>query len=440
MNKKPKIFTWCDTPTVPTGFGIVAKNLLQDVHKEYDLEILGINYHGDSKFDTDKWFIYPAAHLADPLGIKKMQTILSTSKPDIVFLFQDIFHITEAWDKIQESAPQAKKIIYFPVDGGPFNHHWGVCLKEADVVITYTEFAKEEILLTFPELRDKIKIHTLYHGIDTKVYYPLPPVELRNARRKLNWQNKFVIINLNRFQPRKLIPMTLRATALFTKGYKKCKCGNWYVVTRKKCDLNNCGPEDVISKHPGHEQVLTYLHMVPQEQGMGPGPPNSLQSGAWNAGYRNSDLKGPKQNLQINSVDIYRNPFPESVLNKLYNSACVNISSTIGEGFGFSLAESAAVGTISIAPNNSAIPEVLGNIGHIIPNIAHFNINHDNSHIRPLVDVRKMVTALEIEYKKWLDNDKQPVKSQEAIDRVREIFNWDDKRKFIHEIFKKVLE
>ena len=439
LYKKPKIFAWCDTPTVPTGFGIVAKNLLRDINKKYDLEILGINYHGDTRYDTDKWFIYPAMQYPDVLGFKKMEKLLPEVKPDIIFLFQDIFHINDAWDRIKEHAPKAKVVIYFPIDGTPVNISWERPLLEADSVITYTEFAKNAILDTFPHLKDT-KIHTLDHGIDTKVFHKLSDAEIRNARKESNWEGKFVILNVNRFQPRKLIPLTLRAALLFAKGYHKCKCGNWYWKERSKCDLNGCGPEDIVDTVEGRPDTLLYLHMVPQEQGMGPGHANSLQAHAYNAGYRDMDLKGPKQSLQINAVDIYKNPFPEEILNKIYNAACVNISTTIGEGFGFSLAESAASGTISIAPNNSAIPEVLGDTGHMVPNMALFNMAMDNGHVRPVPSVPHMIEALEIEYQKWLDNDKQPVKSQEAVDRVKKVFNWQDKRDFIEGIFEKVMD
>lgn len=440
LYKKPKIFAWCDTPTVPTGFGIVAKNLLRDLHEKYELDILGINYHGDTKYDTNKWFIYPAMQYPDVLGFKKMEKLLPEINPDIIFLFQDIFHINDAWTRIKELAPKAKIVIYFPIDGTPVNVSWEKPLIEADAVITYTQFAKQAILDTFPHLKDR-KIHTLDHGIDTEVFRPLPANEVKNARIESGWQDKFVILNVNRFQPRKLIPLTLRAGALFAKGYHKCKCGNWYWKGRDRCDLNNCGPEDVLETVGGRDDTLLYLHMVPQEQGMGPGHANSLQAHAYNAGYRDMDLQGPSQCLQINAVDIYKNPFPESVLNKIYNSANINISTTVGEGFGFSLAESAATGTISIAPKQSAIPEVLGNTGYMVPNVAHFNMAMDNGHVRPVPSVPAIIEALEMEYVKWLDSNKHyPIKSKVAIERVKEVFNWDDKREFIEKIFESVMD
>ena len=438
MKKKPKILAWCDTPTVSTGFGIVAKNLLKDIHKKYDLEILGINYHGIDKYDTDKWFIYPAQVGNDYLGISKFKHIIEKSKPDIIFLFQDIFHIKDAWKKIMEAKePKTKIVIYFPVDGTPFSVFWKLPLEETDVIITYTNFAKQAILNTFPNLNKKI--YTLYHGIDTNAYYPLTEKQIKSSLKELEWKKKFVIININRFQPRKLIPMTLRSLALFIKGYKICDCGNWYLKSKLICDLNGCDSSHVTRIVSGKNNVLLYLHMVPNEVGMGPGDANSLQAHAYNAGFRDEDLSGGYKCLQINAADIYRNPLSEKELNKVYNIASVNISSTIGEGAGLSLLEAAATGTISIAPNNSAIPEMLGNTGHLIKNIAHFNMALDNGHVRPLIDVRRVIKALDLEYHKWLNNNKLPLKDQACIDRVNKLFLWQDKRDFIENLFEKLL-
>ena len=214
---------------------------------------------------------------------------------------------------------ESKIVIYFPVDGTPFNFDWKTPLVEADEVITYTHFAKDAILETFPDLNKKIYI--LYHGVDTNAYYPLNLKNIKNIQKEFDWENKFVILNINRFQPRKLIPMTLRAVSLFSKGYKICDCGNWYLKNKLKCDLNNCDSSHVIQSFPGRKNVLLYLHMVPNEFGMGPGHANSLQAHTFNAGFRDEDLQGPNKNVQINADDLYKNPLPESTLNKMYNAA-----------------------------------------------------------------------------------------------------------------------
>ena len=113
---------------------------------------------------------------------------------------------------------------------------------------------------------------------------------------------------------------------------------------------------------------------------------------------------------------------------ELYNVADVNISTTLGEGVGLSLIEASACGTTSIAPNNSAIPEMLGDTGHIIKNTAHITMSMDNNIVRSVVSVPSILEALEIEYQKWLANGRKKVINTAAVQRVATLFNWDEKR------------
>lgn len=432
---KKKVFIWSDSPTVPTGFGIVAKNLFRDLHKNYDVEILGINEGGTRRFDHEKYFIYPAKDSRDQLGYRKLPNILRESKPDIVILFQDLLHINRVWQKVNEVSPDSKKIIYFPIGGTPVNATWRQPLVEADVVITYTDFAKNAIENRFSFIKGMKDIKTLDHGVDTDTFFPIRDKEkLDSVKSVFPYDDKFNVLNLNRFSPRKAIPLTLRAFALFAKGYKKCECGNWYLKSEERCDLNGCGPDKVVEEVDGRSDSYLYLHMRPDEVIMGRGRENSLPLHCLANGFTNEDLKGDNPILSLNSRDLYENPIPQSEINKVYNKACVSLTTTLGEGFGLLGIESSATGTPVIAPNNSAHPEVLGDYGHLIENVAHINLPHDNAHMRPVVDVRKVVEALEIEYQEWLKNDKKPVFNKDMVERVKKDFNWDDKRDYFESL------
>ncbi len=100
---------------------------------------------------------------------------------------------------------------------------------------------------------------------------------------------------------------------------------------------------------------------------------------------------------------------------------------------GLSLLESAAVGIESIAPKNSAIPEMLGPFGHQVKNIAVANFKQDNGHIRPLVDEQAFVDTFQKVYDEWVDGGRQKEFNQKAADRIRDEFLWDDKREFLME-------
>jgi D-inositol-3-phosphate glycosyltransferase len=419
MTKK-KLLIWSDSPTAPTGFGIVAKNLFGDLHNNWEVYILGINYFGISKYDTTRWFIY-SVDQQDPLGINRFPRVLADINPDKIILFQDIFNIKFILPKIKELLPKVPILLYFPIDGSPFNQVWKPVLDTGDKLITYTQWAIDTIHAQFPN----IKLDYLYHGVDPVQFYPLPSSTRRRYKEEAGWKDKFVIISNNRFQPRKNLPMVLRASALFSKGYKVCKCGNYYGQWLQKCDLNGCGPEDVIETREGRQDTMTYVHANMQEYMMGPGADNSLAAHVLNAGFTVNDNG---KYISLYGKNIYESPASEAQLNVFYNVADVNVSSSLGEGVGLSLIEASACGTTSVAPKHSSVPEMLGDTGHLIPNAGFINIAQDNGHIRPVIHVPAMVDALEIEYQKWLANGKKKVVNDAAIERANTLFRWDDKK------------
>jgi len=429
MNK-PKILIWSDF-VAPTGFANVAKNLFDELHKDFQVSIVGINYHGDRKYDTDKYFVYSVSR-DDMLGIKRMPSIIKRENPDILLLFQDIFYLSDNIKKFKESLKKdAKTVVYFPVDGSPYSVAWKEIFKEVNSVITYSDWAIRTI-------KDRVepnkKIYKLYHGVDTNIFKPLPKEKIEEIRKSLRWKDKFVAININRFQPRKSIPLSARAFSMFAKGYKTCKCGQHMPLDRNSCDLNMCPPEDIIETVVyNRRDVFYYLHMMPLEASMGPGRANLLQNHLINAGFNDDDANTI---LGMNTSNIYNQEVSEEQLNQIYNAANINITSTLGEGFGLSLIESAAAGTPTIAPRNSAIPEVLNGTGRMVSNRGLMNQALDNGHLRPIVDTWEMSRVWEEEYLKWKAKGEEKTIDQACLDNVNNNFLWQDKRDLLLKILK----
>ena len=108
-------------------------------------------------------------------------------------------------EKKEQNRKSFKSIFYFPVD----------CkiIKELtrnldffDLLVTYTEFGRNEVLRFRPELRPKLKV--VPHGNNPKHFYPIDVSEFRKQYFGDN-SNKFIITNINRNQPRKDIPNTI---------------------------------------------------------------------------------------------------------------------------------------------------------------------------------------------------------------------------------------
>lgn len=447
---KPKLLIWADTPNVTTGFGNVVKNLFAEASKIFDVYVLGINDYGLRKYDTSKWFIYTVDQ-RDPYGYDKLRMVLQDCQPDVMFLLQDIFNIQIFLDRMKHEGKLIQlppTMIYFPIDGAPVNPTWRGVFEDPRVskIATYSEWAKEQVLERFPQIHPD-QVDVLFHGIDTTVFKPADRSAIRAFRTKLNWdykhpvhdtmQKRFVMCMVNRYQPRKMVALGIRAAGLVAKGYKVCKCGNYYPITKARCDLNMCGPEDIVEIKPPNPQVAIYLHMNIYEPIMGPPPAHLLPTLILNCGFEDSDVG--RNLFLLGNRNHLSDPLPEEEMALIYSASDINLSSAVGEGFGLSLAEAAACGTKSIAPKNSAIPEVLKNTGTLVENAGLINMAMDNSHLRPVVSVPAYVRAIEDAYKEWKANGENKVFSQEAIDLVNGNFQWADKQEYVMQELKKLV-
>lgn len=325
---KKKLLIWSDSPTVPTGFGCVAKNLFKDLYKEYEVFILGINDYSVNTYDTSKYHIF-GIDSTDIFGYTKMSKILQNINPDKILLFQDIFNIQTMLPIIKETHYKVPILAYFPIDGTPVNKYWRPGFDTPEKLVTYTKWAVDAIYDVFPHLKAK-GIDYLYHGVDIGTFNLYPSSSRRRIRENIGWNDKFVIFSNNRYQPRKALPLTLRAVALLVKGYKVCKCGNFYLSSRRVCDLNGCPETDVINQVPGHNDVLIYMHAAINERIIGDGPAASLIAASINAGFENDDVN--KHIAFFGTKTAYDKSNTDAQMAEIYNASDVNISTTLGEG------------------------------------------------------------------------------------------------------------
>lgn len=425
---KPKLLIWSDF-VAPTGFGNVAKNLFDKMHERFDVSVVAINYYGNSRYDSSKYFVYSAAK-DDLFNKRTLFKVIKEEKPELIILFQDSFNIAEILPTIKKLSPTSKIISYFPVDASDFSPAWHGVLFLSDAVITYTDWAVSIIKNAVPGYVKEI--FKLYHGVDQDVFKPIPEEHIDILRKEAGWEDKFVICNVNRFQPRKAVPLSVRAFSMFALGYKICKCGNWYPIHRTTCDMNGCSATDVTEVvDNAKSDVYYYLHMNASEPGMGSSRTDSLQHHLIMSGFKDTHYN---KLIGINSRDLYVDPVAETVINDIYNCSNINLTTTNGEGFGLSLIEAAATGTRSIAPNNSAIPEVLKGTGRLVNNVAVFSHQLDNAFMRPVVDVRGIVTVLEEEYAVWNKNGKKKLLDFDCLSLVKEHYDWNKIREQLNKI------
>ena len=251
---------------------------------------------------------------------------------DGIFICQDlgvVVPIIEIIDFIKSEKKEQKKklfksIFYFPVDCN-IVYELTKNLELIDVLVTYTDYGKKQILKHKPALQNKIKI--IPHGNNSKDFYPLPSDEIKEFRKEFFGcgDEKFVVTNLNRNQPRKDLPQTIF-------GFIEAK-KIW-----KKEGLNKYLPEPFL-----------YLHCHP----------NDPYGWDMRALLMQTDL--------IEDVDFKLLPreFEEmmadtEIVNKIYNASDVYLTTTLGEGWGLGYSEAASCKLPIIAPYSTSFMEMSG--------------------------------------------------------------------------------
>lgn len=321
MTEKPKLL-WVGDAVAVTGFARVTHNLLGYLQRDFEVVVLGSNYHGDPHSYPFK--IYPATNrFATALfGEHRIRDIVLKEQPSIIFCINDSWIINDLYAQIADLHKQGKFqfVGYYPVDGLDWFNVLSSTANDWDQVLIYTKFGCEEAKKT------GLKHDPIYfpHGIDTSIFYPLDRVE---ARKQLNLPlDKFIIFNGNRNQPRKRIDLTIKGFAEMAKQ----------------------APDAIL-----------YLHMGNKDMGW-----NIQQLFAKEMIKRDID---PKRRLILSGTDVKNNQqVSVDMLNQIYNSVDVGVNTCEGEGWGLVNFEHAACRVAQVVSDHTACREIFDGVGDLI--------------------------------------------------------------------------
>lgn len=327
MTTKLKCLCWSDAATAGTGFGVVSKYILSALHEtgKYEIHHLAINFHGDF-VDRQQvpWQVQPARLLdpRDPHGMQMFRRTLQQTDYDIVWVLNDLYVTHEIADVVASTKQRARSkglkppifIYYYPVDCSVKAEGSGF-LHACDVPVAYTHHGREETLKLIPDLKGRL--FQIPHGVNSKVFHPEP----KEIREK--WRQQYVgakpdtkvVVAVNRNNTRKQLPYSFLAFREFKKYY----------------------PNSIM-----------YCHTAMRDQG---GDLSKVLDALSFSAER--DIIFPAKYSATN-------PVPDALLNQMYNIGDLFLTTHLGEGWGLTVTEAMAAGTPVVAPNNTCMPQQLG--------------------------------------------------------------------------------
>lgn len=316
---KKKLLWYSDTPTAITGFGKVAKYILNALVEtnEYEITVVGINQKDWYDQTEYPYKIRTASAGGRVYGEDVFVQELFSTKWDVVVFFNDLFLASLIQEAIQEAKKiqKFKYVIYTPVDAERLDASVFEPLKDADVPVLYNEFSRELVEEKVPELKGRIRV--INHGTDIESFKPIQADERDKFRKQVFGidNSTFLIVSINRNQWRKDYGKTLQA-------YKKF--------------------------HDLVPNSLLYIHAKVKDMG------GNLMGQALACGLTPDDIRFTSKDF-----DTFTG-VKEELLGYIYNAGDLFVTSTKGEGWGLTVTEAMACRTPVLVPRNTSLIEIVG--------------------------------------------------------------------------------
>jgi glycosyltransferase involved in cell wall biosynthesis len=300
------------------GYCLVGHALANELAKRKDVELTYYgfqNFHKNAQHASKRTlpsnvFIYDAFENENPKGLgfgfDQVTEFVTMNKPDVCIIYNDMVVVSTIMDKLKAVPNKKFKIIVYIDQVYLYQKKEFIkrLNEETDVVIAFTPYWQECVVkqgLTKPT-------EFIRHGFDPFVHYPVPK---KLARTFFGLKEEdFIILNLNRNQPRKRWDICLQAFA------------------------------EVVSRHLSDPIKLLVATSV---------------TGAWNiieVFERELGKRGISLQEGMKHLILIDNPqqITDEEINVLYNVADIGISTADGEGFGLCSFQQAAIGIPQIVP------------------------------------------------------------------------------------------
>jgi glycosyltransferase involved in cell wall biosynthesis len=243
------------------------------------------------------------------MGKDILDQVLGDVRPDCVVIVGDPW--MTGW--LLERQLSVPRIAYWTIDGGPLHPKWREWATAADSIVTCTEFGKQ--VLVEGGFSGEVSVIPL--GVSPETFFPMPKSSLDRVPDSI--KSRFVVGYVGRNQPRKQIPILVRAFADFARDKPDA-----FLFLHTSAEDVGWDVVDLLSRHglAGRAGITTGAHPI----------------------YGVHD----------------------DALCQIYNAFDVMALPSTSEGFGLPILEAMACGVPVIATDYSAPPELLEGRGKLI--------------------------------------------------------------------------
>lgn len=311
---RPRLL-WIGDAVKKTGFATVAHCVLEHLRKAWDVHVLGINHTGDPH--PWPYPIWPAGTGGDMWGCNRLEEVVAKVQPDAVIVNNDPWVVAgfiARWYQLGSGRPPLA--AYMPIDmPGMVKAQTAAALSQLDMAVFYTQFGAAEARRAGYRGDSAV----VPHGVNLSRFHPEPRGE---ARKKIGLApivgDAFLVGNINRNQPRKRLDLTLRAFA------------DW----RRE-------------KNP---DAWLYIHAAPIDVG-------------WDLAHLSDYYGVADRVLYPTRIE----GTTDEAMRSVYCALDVQLTTTLGEGWGLTQLEGVACGIPQIAPQWSALGEWLTRGAVLVP-------------------------------------------------------------------------
>lgn len=324
-----------------TGYSKVSYGILQELSKVPNLDLIhfGFQKHPSPAPDFRPYpsnvDVIDAASLENPLqqgfGFQALVEQIKKKNPHVVMIYNDMAVVSKFLEEIRKTGliPRPFKVWVYCDQVYDCQHQAMIDLlnRDTDRVFTFTNYWKKQL----KEQGVTRPIAILGHGFDPKTFFTVPK-DLARKSLKLP-EDVFIIMSLNRNQPRKRYDIMLMAFV------------------------------ELLAKYPTKPIVLLCIC-------------DKGEKGGWwlfdifvrELKKKSLSIEQFGSRLMISSQDM---AFKDEDINILYNIADVGISTADGEGWGLCTFEQMGVGIPQVVPDIGGYKEYCSSSNTMLVKPAH---------------------------------------------------------------------